>query len=71
MDENKQGLKNNILSDEEMKRLAILGESITDALSCNINGEGVPCKTDRLEAVELMKQYLKIHNINFTVDDDE
>ena len=63
--------KSNILSDEEMKKLAKLGYKIICSLSCNINGEGVPCKTDRLEAVELMKQYLKIHNINFTVDDDE
>ena len=50
------------LTDEEINRLGILGKSIKKSLSCDINGEGLPCRTDRLAAVGLMKKYISIHN---------
>ena len=56
-------VKNNILTDEEIERLVVIGEDIQVGLSCDINGEGFPCRTDRLSAVQLMKEYLSIHDI--------
>ena len=50
------------LTDEEINRLGILGKSIKKSLSCDINGEGLPCRDDRLSAVGLMKKYISIHN---------
>ena len=53
-----------VLSDEEQKRLAVLGELITKSLACNINdSKCIPCRTDRLEAVKLMKEYVKINEV--------
>jgi hypothetical protein len=52
----------NTLTDNQMKQLAKLGKAIQDALECNVNGEGVPCRTDRLDAVQSMIKYLQIHN---------
>ena len=51
-----------ILTNEEIEQLVILGKNIKDNLSCDLNGEGLPCRTDRLSAVQLMKKYLMIHN---------
>jgi len=48
------------LSDAEVKRLAELGKKIMLSLSCDINAEGMPCRTDRLTAVFLMKEYVRI-----------
>jgi len=53
----------NVLSDPEIEELAELGSLITIDLSCDANGTGVPCRTDRLMAVEHMKRYLEIHDI--------
>jgi hypothetical protein len=53
----------NILTDKDIGRLVILGENIQANLSCDINGEGFPCRTDRLSAVQLMKEYLSIHKV--------
>jgi len=50
------------LSDHELKQLAELGKSIIVSLECNINDMGIPCRTDRLYAVEKMIAYLKLHN---------
>lgn len=52
-----------VLSGKEMGVLKTLGEEIRSCLSCDINGYGVPCHTDRFEAIRLMKEYLQIHNI--------
>ena len=52
----------NILSDHELKQLAELGKSIIVSLECDVNQSGVPCRTDRLYAVEKMIAYLKLHN---------
>ena len=57
----------NILSNQEQEELFRLGEDIQAGLSCDANGTGIPCRTDRLSAVENMKRYLEIHN--YTVID--
>ena len=56
-------VKNNILTDEEIERLVVIGEDIQAGLSCDVNGTGLPCRTDRLSVVQSMKEYLSIHDI--------
>jgi hypothetical protein len=51
-----------ILNAQEQEELFRLGEDIQKDLSCDANGTGLPCRTDRLEAVSNMKRYLEIHN---------
>ena len=51
----------NFLSEDECSELHRLGEDIKAGLSCDANGTGLPCRTDRLDAVENMKRYLEIH----------
>tara|TARA_Y100000034_G_C6801273_1_gene359412 strand:- start:114 stop:329 length:216 start_codon:yes stop_codon:yes gene_type:complete len=55
------GTKMNRLTDKEINKLVELGKNIRLCLSCDINDTGLPCATDRFEAVELMKKYLRIH----------
>ena len=53
------------LSNKEIKRLNKLGEGISVSLNLDLtdlNNIGIPCRTDRLEAVKDMKEYLEIHN---------
>ena len=50
-----------VLSKKEIKELAKLGKDITVGLSCDINGQGMPCITDRNAVVNAMKRYLEIH----------
>ena len=50
------------LSEKEIAELVELGKSIVLGLECNVNGTGLPCRTDRLHTVELMKEYLVIHD---------
>ena len=52
----------NTLTDNDIKRLAELGTKIKLALDCNANEIGVPCRTDRLDAVGKMKEYLELHD---------
>ena len=52
------------LSDIEIEELFRLGDDIKKDLSCDANGTGLPCRTDRLEAVSNMKRYLEIHGYN-------
>ena len=52
----------NILSNQEQEELFRLGEDIQAGLSCDANGTGIPCRTDRLDAVSNMKRYLEIHD---------
>jgi hypothetical protein len=49
------------LTDEDMAELAELGKLIILGLECDINGHGVPCRSDRLGSVHFMKKYLEIH----------
>jgi len=54
-------MKQNVLSDREIKQLVDLGCKIKQGLDCNANNDGLPCRTDRLDSVENMKKYLEIH----------
>ena len=47
----------------EVKQLVKLGDKIRYQLTCDVNDTGLPCRTCRLDAVELMIKYLKIHNV--------
>jgi len=51
-----------LLTAREQEELFRLGEDIQKDLSCDANGTGLPCRTDRLEAVSNMKRYLEIHD---------
>ena len=51
----------NLLTTQEQEELFRLGEDIQKDLSCDANGIGIPCRTDRLSAVENMKRYIEIH----------
>jgi len=57
------------LNDEEIDELLKLGTAIQLTLECCMQMDGLPCKTDRLEAVKLMKRYLEIHD--YTVEDNQ
>ena len=50
-----------ILNAKEQEELFRLGDDIQKDLSCDANGTGLPCRTDRLSAVENMKRYIEIH----------
>ena len=58
------------LSDHELKQLAKLGKNIIVSLECDINDMGVPCRTDRLEAVKYMISYLKLHDLRIYETDE-
>ena len=49
-------------NDKEWQELAELGHKIIIDLSANPNGDGVPGRNSRFEAVSNMVKYLKIHN---------
>ena len=51
-----------LLTAREQEELFRLGEDIQKDLSCDANGTGLPCRTDRLDAVSNMKRYLEIHD---------
>ena len=51
-----------ILTDKQVQKLIDLGPKIIGGLECDINGQGIPCRTDRLQAVDDMIEYLKIHD---------
>ena len=57
------------LNDEEIDELLKLGTGIQRTLECCMQMDGLPCKTDRLEAVKLMKRYLEIHD--YTVENNQ
>ncbi len=50
------------LTEKDIERLVKLGGDIQKGLSCDANGTGIPCRTDRLDAVSNMKRYLEIHD---------
>ena len=54
------------LSNKEIDKLVKLGGDIQQDLGCDANGTGLPCRTDRLSAVESMKEYLEIHGHQIT-----
>ena len=53
------------LSSKERSQLINIGKSIISSLSCKLN-EGMPCRTDRLNAIGEMIKYLKIHCYKIT-----
>jgi len=57
-----------ILTDKEMTELGSLGYCIIDSLMCEANGPHMPCRTDRLTAVEDMKRYLEIHGYKVSIN---
>ena len=59
------------LNKKEIKKLIELGKKIQLGLSCDINGQGIPCRTERLQAVEDMKEYLSIHDIRCLNDNEQ
>ena len=52
----------NTLTEKEMKQLVKLGKGIQRSLSDDINGTGLPSRSNRLEAVKDMIKYLQIHD---------
>lgn len=50
------------LNDDEIARLATLGREIALSLECHEGPKGIPCRTDRLEAVRLMREFVQIHD---------
>jgi len=56
-------MSTNTLTQKDLKKLEKLGVKIRACLSCNINDTGVPCRTDRLESIKLMQEYLLVHDI--------
>ena len=59
-----------VLTIEEMRQLEDLGEKIELDLGCDLNGTGIPCRTDRLEAVSNMIKYISIHGYRVEVSND-
>lgn len=57
-----------VLNSTEIKSLKDLGEKIQQDLSCDLNGTGLPCRTDRLEAVNNMIKYISIHGYKVEVN---
>jgi hypothetical protein len=55
-------MMSNTLTDKQVERLIKLGKDLAFCLQCNANGDNFPCRTDRLEAVKLMQEYLEIHD---------
>jgi hypothetical protein len=62
-------MRSETLSNKEIKEISKLGKKIQTSLSCDINGQGIPCRTDRFSAIEVMIEYLKIHNFKFLGED--
>ena len=50
-----------VLNQKEIDQLVELGHKIKMSLNCDINDTGIPCRTDRLAAVNDMIEYIKIH----------
>ena len=51
------------LTKGDLAELQALVRKIIAALSCDANGTGLPCRTDRLAALEQMRRYVDIHDI--------
>ena len=59
------------LNKKEIKMLIELGKKIQLGLGCDINGQEIPCRTDRLQAVKDMIEYLKIHDLRIYETDED
>jgi len=49
------------LTEKDFEELAELGKNIYYSLECDIQGRGVPCRSDRWAAVAFMARYLEVH----------
>ena len=57
-----------VLNKEEIKKLNQLGKRITlslDLRKTDLNGIGIPSRTNRFALIEDMIEYLKIHDYKF------
>tara|TARA_R100001369_G_scaffold27169_1_gene49014 strand:- start:136 stop:342 length:207 start_codon:yes stop_codon:yes gene_type:complete len=57
-------MTDNVLNKEEIKKLNKLGKDIRISLNLkltDLNGIGIPSRTNRYQAIDDMKEYLKIH----------
>ena len=64
----------NTLNKKEMKRLNKLGKSISISLDLrltDLNGIGIPSRTNRLQAVKDMIEYLKVHDLRIYETDED
>ena len=59
------------LNKKEIKKLIELGKKIQLGLSCDINGQGIPCRTDRLQVVNDMIEYVSIHDCEVYIRDED
>ena len=57
------------LTNSDIKKLVHIGKDIVLSLSCDINGIGLPCHTDRMEAIKGMVEYLRVHDYKLTPPD--
>ena len=58
-----------VLSKDEIKKLNQLGKRITlslDLRKTDLNGIGIPSRTNRFALIEDMIEYLKIHDYKIT-----
>jgi len=53
----------NELTDSDIEELVVLGKRLVLGLSCNANGDDFPCRSDRIQVINDMVQYLKIHDL--------
>ena len=53
--------KEDVLTKVEQKKLIELGRKIKLDLECNANGTGMPCRTCRFAALDLMQEYLRVN----------
>ena len=54
---------NESLTVKDREELIQIGKRITLSLSCNANGDGLPCRTDRFQAIDDMIDYLNIATV--------
>mgnify|MGYP005821319803 CR=1 FL=1 len=52
----------NELTRSDLKELARLGKAISRALACDINGTGIPPRSERFDAVNNMVKYIELHD---------
>ena len=57
-----------VLNNNEVKKLIKLGKVIKKGLSCDINGKGLPCRSDRLQVVKDMIKYLELHDYSIIAE---
>ena len=54
------------LTPKEIRQVVVLGRAISTGLSCDVNGKGLPCLSDRTSVLPMMADYLRIHGYKVT-----